>query len=399
MLPSSPVPAVARRLRRSPRGFTLVELMISMAVGLVMLAALGIIMTRYENSKRRSTTQSDLTLGLGAISYDLDRQLRSAGSGIVQNSGAVGCRINASLNGAVILPAPAAFPAPFATVDPNVTALPLLVHPGAGAGGSDVIQVMTASAGLSESPMEVRASSVTATSLQLNNTLGIRGGDLLLLTDPLPSQCMVIQVQAGYVGGAAAAIPLAGKFFAPGIPPNLLTFGATGSTFLVDLGNEVGNVPRFQLIGVNDAQQLVGYDMLRLSNMPNDATAPVPLAEGVVDLRARYGVSTTLDGNITNWVTPGTGIFSVANMNSSNVVSQSAVQQIVAVRVAMLMRGDRIENDQVSPKTYTLFNTLPTDAQVTVTLKAGEEKRNYKVVEFTVPLRNAVVASPSRTAP
>ena len=382
---------------RRSRGFTLVELLISMTIGLVLIAALGIIMTRYETSKRRSTTTADLAMSLGYVAYDLDRQLRSAGSGFMQNDVALGCTINASLGGAAILPSPAPFPAPFAAVPQTVSAVPLIVYPGIGNGGSDVIQVLTAAAGLSEAPQDVLMGSVTAVSAQLNNTLGIRGGDLLLMTDPAPRPCMIVQVAPGFVGGSGQQLTFGGNYFNAAIPPSLTTFGVN-STTLSNLGNQSGNIPRFQLIGINAQRQLVSYDLLRLNNMPGAAGTPVPLSEGVIDMRVRYGISTASNGIVNDWVVPNTGNFTSALLNAPTGQTSPA-RQIVALRVALLLRGDRIENNQVSPTSFPLFQTLPAAAQVTVNLPAGEELRNYKLVEFTVPLRNAIFGSQFRTAP
>ncbi|MDH0864216.1 PilW family protein [Mitsuaria sp. GD03876] len=387
-----------RPVRRA-QGFTLVELLISMTIGLVLIAALGVIMTRYETSKRRNSTTSDLALNVGYIAYDLDRQLRSAGSGLSQNTGSLGCRINASLNGTVILPGPGAFPAPFAGVDTAVRALPVLVYPGQGNNGSDVIQVMTASAGLSEAPMEVLLGSVTANSLQLNNTLGIRGSDIMLLTDPAPRDCLVVQANPTYAGGAGnPQVNFAGPYFNGAAGPGITSFGTAGSA-LINMGNQTGNIPRLQLLGINGSRQLVAYDLLRLNNMPGAPTTPVPLADNVMDMRVRYGISGGQDGIVSAWIAPNTGAFTTLAMNAATGNASPAVN-IVALRVALLLRGDRIEDSgPVSPTSFTMFQSLGAGAQVIVGLPAGEEKRNYKVVEFTVPLRNPIMASPFRTPP
>lgn len=379
------------------RGFTLVELLISMTIGLALIAALGIIMTRYETSKRRSTTTADLAMSLGYVAYDLDRQLRSAGSGFMQNDAALGCTINASLGGAAILPSPTAFPAPFAAVPQTVSAIPLIVYPGIGNGGSDVIQVLTAAAGLSEAPQDVLAGSVTPLTAQLNNTLGIRGGDLLLISDPAPRPCMIVQASPGFVGGSGQQLTFGGTYFNAGIPPGLTTFGVNG-TVVSNLGNQSGNIPRFQLIGINAQRQLVSYDLLRLNNMPGAPGTPVPLSEGVVDMRVRYGISAGSDGIVSDWVTPNTGGYTTALLNAATGQASPA-RQIVALRIALLLRGDRIEANQVSPTSFALFQTLPAAAQMTINLPAGEELRNYKLVEFTVPLRNAIFGSLNRTPP
>lgn len=384
---------------RRQRGFTLVELLVSMTIGLVLIAGLGVIINRFEVFKRRNASTSDLTLNTGYLAYDLDRQLRSAGSGLIQNAQVFGCTLYASANGAQILPAPGAFPAPFATVNTQVQAIPLMVYPGAGANGSDVIQVMTAAAGLSESPLQVNGNSATANSVQLSNVLGIRGNDLLLLAEPAPSNCMIVQANAASVSSTPGVLNLGGNYFSNAVGTvTMANFSFSGNvTTLNNLGNQFGNTPRFQLLGVNTTQQLVAYDLLQLNNLPGAATSPVPLADGVVDMRVRYGVdlSAAQAGSVTNWVVPGQNGFTVAAMSAGNSAAQALMMQIVAVRVAVLLRSDRSETNIVSnPGSYTMFSSLPAGMQVTV--PTADPNRSYKLVEFTVPLRNTITIAKGR---
>lgn len=386
---------------RRVRGFTLIELLISMTIGLVLIGALGVVMNRFEVSKRRNASSSDLALNTGYLAYDLDRQLRSAGSGVYQITQSFGCIVSVATNGAQLLPATSAFPAPFSGVNQTVRALPLLVYPGIGANGSDVIQVITGSAGVSEAPLRVSPGSVQAASLQLSNTLGIRGGDLLLLSEAQLPGCLIVQAAPNFVGGANQLLNLSGPFQAGAAgPATLVAFGVgKGNTYLSNLGNQSGNNPRFQLLGVNASNQLVGYDMLRLNNLPGAPTTPVPLADGVVDLRVRYGVDTKAlpNGTITGWAEPGVGNFTPGFMSADSDPARAQVRQIMAVRVAIVLRSDRIESDPVSPATLTMFQSLPNGMQYTFNVPAGDERnRAYRLVEFTVPLRNAIANAPDR---
>lgn len=385
---------------RRSRGFTLVELMISMSIGLVMIIALGIVMNRFETAKRRNATSSDLAMSTGYLAYDMDRLLRSAGSGLFQIMPSFGCVLSVAVNGATILPSPAAFPAPFANVPVNVRAIPLVVYPGIGDNGSDVIQVMYGAAGVSEAPLRISPGTVTANTVQLSNTLGIRGGDLLLMSEPLPQPCLMVQAAAGFVGGPAQILQLDGPFqnLVAG-PTGMAAFGGNGpDTFVSNLGNQTGNTPRMLLLGINASQQLVSYDLLRLNNMPGAATTPVPMAEGVVDMRVRYGIEPVPSptGKITAWTLP-TGNYTPAALNAGTAGAATAMQQILAIRVSMVLRGDRFENDNVSPATLTMFQSLPAAMQQTFTVPAGDErKRAYRLVEFTVPIRNAIANAPTR---
>lgn len=384
---------------RRQRGFTLIELLVSMTIGLVLIAGLGVIINRFEVSKRRNASTSDLALNTGFLAFDMDRQVRGTGSGLYQNPQAFGCQINASLGGGQILPSPAAFPAPFNGIPTAVRNIPLLAFPGAGGGGSDVLQIITGSSGMSEAPLQVNASSTTATSIQVTQSLGVRGGDLMLLTEPNRLDCMVVQAAAGYVGGGSQIINLGGNYYANVIGTTSITTFSTGGSpaGLSNLGNQAGNPPRFQLIGINANQQLVAYDMLRLNNMPGSPTTPVPLADGVVDMRVRYGIDGAQSGQITGWVVPNTGSYTTANLSQTTDPVQTLVRQIIAVRVALILRSDRIEKDVSNPGSYTLFSTLPAGMQVTVA--TADPNRSYKVVEFTIPVRNAILNAQFRVPP
>jgi type IV pilus assembly protein PilW len=72
------------------------------------------------------------------------------------------------------------------------------------------------------------------------------------------------------------------------------------------------------------------------------------------------------------------------------------MKQIVAVRVALVMRSTNKEKDIVSPASLALFDGF-VDASSkslarTVTLSATDDQfYRYRVVEFTIPLRNMLL--------
>ena len=180
----------------------------------------------------------------------------------------------------------------------------------------------------------------------------------------------------------------------------LTLFHKDGPRLLLTHYCVAGNQPRFQLLGVSANQQLVAYDILQLNNMPN-ADLPVPLADNVVDMRVRFGVDAAgvSDGIISTWVNPAAAPF---NANGLNTVNPAQASNIVAVSISMLVRGDRIEREGdplVSPGTFTMFSALPPAMQMVIKLPAAEQRRNYRLIELTIPLRNAIVTAPARTPP
>lgn len=392
----------SRFRRLASRGFTLIELLISMTIGLVLIGALGIIMARFEQSKRQNSTTMDLAQSTGYMAYDLDRQIRSAGSGMfVSRAMSFGCPLAAARNNAQILPRLTAFPAPFAAVPAALLAAPIMVFPGAAPGGSDLIQVTTFGSGLSETPMQVKPGSATVNSLALINTMGLRSGDLLMMQESsLP--CMIVQVGPNFTGSAASALPLAGTRFLPAIGTTaLITYGRTGGANVMPIGNANGNQPQVQLLGVNANQQLVSYDALQFNNIPG-TDEPVPLAENVMDLRAVYGIDNNEDGTVDRWVSPSTAPFNPANMYASSTGAQGSMASIVAVRIAMIVRGERIEKEtdpRVSPTSLTMFATLDPALQRVYNISDQERRRNYRLVELAVPIRNAILSASKRTPP
>jgi type IV pilus assembly protein PilW len=100
-----------------------------------------------------------------------------------------------------------------------------------------------------------------------------------------------------------------------------------------------------------------------------------------------------------NWANPAD---TAHGYDIYTVMSTPATQQlIVAVRVAIVVRGEYYDKKTVSPTSLTLFNGLVdgygNSLAKTVTLSGtnadGTKNQNYRyrVFEFTVPLRNMIV--------
>ena len=202
------------------------------------------------------------------------------------------------------------------------------------------------------------------------------------------SPCLLQQVVTPFVGANTQPIDLGGNYAAltlGGIDTN--TIGTVRRAWIAPLGNEAGNRPSFQLLGVAATNTLVSYDLLRLDG--NDDV--VPVADGVVDLRARYGVDTNDDGRIDNWVDPASAAWSAATLLNGSPASSLAIARIISVRVALVMRNSTPERKDVSPASLALFDDLPVALQTSHTIAAADRTLRYRVLDFTVPLRNALM--------
>lgn len=367
------------------RGFGVVELLVALGVGLALTLAITLVTMRHDGARRTLTSTNDAQLNANYVSYLLDRTLRSAGSGFAQGwRSSYGCLLHAMRGGAQVLPRLGSFPAPFTAVSSQLRLAPVIIHAGTGAGGSDVLAVALGSSGIGETASQVLPGSVSAAALSIPATVGIRGNDLLLVAEPGLS-CMVQQVAAPFTGGATQVLALGGAYTGSPIAGTDITSYSGAATVSV-LGNTTGNPPMFLLLGLGANDMLMSYDLLRLDG----SDTPRPMADGVAELRALYGVDTNNDGVMDGWVAPTAAGFTAAALQDGSQASRDRLVSIMAIRLGLVLRADRIERDKVAPPTLTLFGDLGAGLQRTVSLDSDAQRRRHRTLELTVPLRNNI---------
>jgi type IV pilus assembly protein PilW len=373
------------------RGFTLVELLVAVAIGLALTLAVTLMLTRYESGRRTLTSVNDASIGGAYVSYLIDRSVRSAGSGFMQSwVNAGGCRLMASRGGTQVLPRTEPFRAPFASVPQEVRLAPVVVYAGAGTGGSDIIAIQTGSSGLGEAPMPILPGSVTTDDLRLAATVGLRGGDLVLVYQDT-TNCLFQEVRAGFTGGADQQLLLGGTYADSDIAGvELINMGAADPAWVVPLGNTGAARPQFQLIGVGANATLVTHDMLQMDG----TDTVVAIADGVADLRVRYGVDSDDNGRVDTWVDPASAGWRGAELQSGSEAARQNLARILALRVALITRTqvpERPDEGPVSPDKLVLFPDLDAYER---TLTPDERQLRWRVLDFTVPLRNPLLLGP-----
>ena len=374
--------------RRASAGFTLIELLVAVTIGMALTLAITLMLVRFESGRRSTTQLNDASIGGAYVSYALDRVVRSAGSGYTQSwRNSFGCQLLVSRSGTTTLPRSSAFPAPFAAVPQTVRLAPVIVHAGIGTDGSDVLAVQTGASGLAESPLRVLPASATATGLRVAATIGQRAGDLVMVFQG-SGTCMLQQLTSGFAGGADQQLNFGGTYADSDINGvRLEDMGATTSAWVTPLGNVTANRPMFQLLGVGPDATLVAHDMLQLDG----TDTVVAIADGVADLRARYGVDTDGDGRVDSWVDPATAPWDAASLLSGTAAAQTNMANILALRVGVIIRTNTPERDPVAPGSIVLFSDLGSTLTATRTLSTAERQLRWRSIEFTVPLRNVIL--------
>lgn len=377
---------------------TMIELLVAMAIGVGVVLAVSTLLVAGENHKRTTTSTNDADQAGSYAFYALDKALRSAGSAIAESAypldhGVLSCKLNA----AGILPRAGAFPPPFATgflggAPSNLRVAPLLIGQGqSDNNSSDVIVVMSgsgAAGGVSRAINDPGSS----TSVILESTTGFAISDLVLVSQNGVTDCLLEEVAAIAppqlnVGGTT-------YYTANGTATNLATLSASTTTYVTPLGNAGANNVQFTLFGVGTNDTLYSYDLLQNQSLVQGSGGDTSeaITDGVVQMNALYGIeSTTQPGILATWASP----FDPGYQINTVMTTPATIKSIIAVRVALVVRGEYYDKNRVSPPTLTIFsgytNLAGASLQKVVNLNVAAQHYRYRVFEFTVPLRNMLL--------
>lgn len=392
------------RLRPRPRGFSLIELMVALVIGMVLTIAVFSVLAAWETKKRVTTGLNDLEQAGNLALYQLDTWARSAGSGFastaaVDNSN-YGCLLHATGPDGQTLPRKEALPAPFASVEfdkhGNFPLLPAMILPGATEPGesgkpSDALLLMAGTAHLGGVALQLTAPS-TDSALKLDNSLGFRAGDLLLMADnKISRNCMLTQVDSEFSsdGGKTTEVALGGSFHAAKIGDVSITssFSVDGAMVL-PMGAPGTHPPQFLLLGVGDHNTLYSYDLLQTAG---EDAALQARADGVFELHALYGVDSDGDGTVDKWASAESGDYTVDELMAGTKTAKQRLLRIKTLRIGLILRTTLPEKDfkeTSTPDTLVLFSDLDDSLQVKRELNEDARRYRYRLMEATLVLRN-----------
>lgn len=377
----------------SEGGFTLVELMVGIVVSLICTLAIMSAFALFEGQKRTTTSGDDAQQNGSFALYNLERQIRTAGSGLVQGNryGLWGCPIASKSSVGVTLPRTSPAPLPFTSWPVTTRAMPVVIASGgtdaSGNALPDIISIVSGSAAARVFTAPVSSTPSNAVVI-LTNSFGINLGDYLIA--PLTT------------GTCALALSSSAPNLLNSINLNTTYSPLTGlatATNVFDIGPD----PTVSLFGVDlvagsaTAKSLVTYDLLQRP-FNGQPAAVTPLADGIVMMKALYGVhmNAAADPNsIDAWVAP-TGTWDVSVVSptaltpASIAAANAAMGAIKAIRVVIVSQSrisERSTDYATGSTTKTLFGDLPALA-VTITT---DKTYRYKVYDTTVPIRNSLI--------
>ena len=385
---------------RRQRGFSLVELMVGMAIGLI---GITIITHLYlTNAKyKRSTTGAGTAQVNGAIAlYTLERDIRASGYGI-NHSAALGCSctgagcspIRYHYNGVYSFPPAAGAVA----TRPPLMAAPVVIT--STAGTPDTITVLSSTDNEGAVPNALFENMANALAhLRTDGTAGYTppaagtefvapNGNFLLVAQA--GTCMLTRVTNVIPGSTLERSST--SLWNPSAGSSLPAFSAGAYVF------NLGITPvwrTYSVLTTANAYKLQVADVLRVV----DGSAPTPLqiVDDIVDVQAEYGRDANNNGTVeaTEW-------------SPTAPANATEWQQVLAIRVGVLARSGNYEQPDppgsaCAATTSTpewagsyVANTVPPKSTVkpesAFTVPGGLPScYKHRVFETVIPLRNMI---------
>lgn len=348
---------------RGNQGFSLVEIMVGMAIALISTLIVMQVFATFEGQKRTTTGGADAQTNGSLALFTIERDLRMAGYGF--NSGnALGCKVNRAFNSTSLTP---------------LTLAPVLI---VNAAGGDTI-TLTASnkTGWSIPATITTDHPPTATNFFLNSTLGMVAGDLVIAFEP-GKDCTLLEI----TGIPSGTIQIHHQNTSPWNPPGGQNIfpqpdGYRSGAMLINLGS-IEN----RTYHLNSALSLVFSEYNSATNLSTDQL----IAPDIVNLQAQYGfdtrTGTQTDARIDTWADE------MVDADGSGISGNSGdFARLYAVRFAVLARNGTKEKP-LADGTCNITSTAPTwsGGSFSMAQVANWQCYRYKVFETVVPLRNLI---------
>lgn len=360
-----PTPILHRGVQRAGhRGFTLVEIMVAMLIGLIGSIVIFQVLTLSERQKRTTTGAGNAQQnGLLAL-FAIERDARMAGFGL-NYLPLLGCNVIGH-----------------DSTGPRNFAFELLavrITEGA-AGAPDSIGFVYGNSSLVVQPSKLTlASGVGGTQSKVNNRFGLQVGDVLLVGEA-GRKCSIREVTdlPGAVGVTDEVIHTVtgtSRFNRAG--GLLVSYSAWDN--VAQSGGRVyslGAAPVAVTYSVQNAQ-------LVLQNLFTHA-APIAISDGIVQMQAEYGKDIDGDGDV-DPAGPGGDLWEPTMPAGATATDWS---RVLAVRIAVVARSAQPEP---GCQATTVAPRWKNDSvAISVAADPNWQCYRYRVLETTVPVRNMI---------
>jgi type IV pilus assembly protein PilW len=343
--------------RTRQRGFSLLEIMVGVAIGMIGIVVIFQSLAVWESRKRTTGSGSDAQIAGSIAIFNIERDARLAGYGFGQ-SAAMGCTVSA-------------YDSTRGTPDFTFGLYPVEIVNGA-SGAPDELKILRGNSANFTAGQPFTLSSTTTKKMQGGRT-AFQINDLIMVTQLLPtSPCAMVQV-TGNTNADGLTID-----HASGVRYNSAggTSGYTSGTIY-----NVGTYPQLNHWRING-------NVLQWADLLHASTTWFDISEGIVNLQAEYGIDGYNANAVDNQIVSG----------EWTATTPADWTKVRAIRVALLSRSQQFEKDLVTPNapswaggTFTMANLDGTAGTTTPTDPAMHwQHYRYRVYEQVVPLRNVI---------
>ncbi len=333
-------------------GFTLIEIMIGLAIGMLLTLVIIQVMSVFEAQTRSTSGTADAQTNGSIALYTISREIQMTGYGILPVTNSAHECTTLTINGVAD-----------ATVPNRLTSV--VIAEGAAPAG-DTLTLRYGNSLMGGVPTQIAVvGAPTANDATVGTNLGCAVNDISLVTNGTTCAMSTI-TNVSAVGVVPITVRLANTT-AAALNANLACLGTwTEVTYRVVNGNLERN--------------------------------GVPSVPGIVSLQAQYGISAAANLNqITQWVSATGGTWAAPTIANRN--------RIKAVRVAVVSRNTKAEMSDVTAACNSTTAAAPTglcawagnalSPAPTIDMSVGTpdwRRYRYRVFETIVPLRNVVWA-------
>ncbi|MFZ4551993.1 MAG: PilW family protein [Aquabacterium sp.] len=359
------------------RGFTLVELMVAVLLGMLTVLVISQVLVQSETRKRTISSGSDAQLNGALALFTLQREIQMAGYGTAANPASLGCKLSGQYGSTGT-----AFSVPLA---------PVVIVNGLN-GAPDTLSVLQARPRSVAVPMQVKEDHAkTGVAFVVDSTQGVSVGDMVVaipetITDYATSQCSLFQVTTDasdpVVTLTSTRVPhtVANAWNQSAVFP---TGGFPSKSYLVNMGN----------LSLNTYAISATYNMTVTNrSWTNGTVSTQDLFPQVVNLQALYGKDTNSDGIVDTYdeTTPTTpaGWAQVRTIRVA-VVARSAKDEGVNVTTSQPL-WDVGATDTITGPTTSACHGASKCITLTVNTIPNWQRFRYKVYDTIIPLRNVL---------
>lgn len=362
-------------------GFTLVELMVAVLLGLLTVLVISQVLVQSEARRRTISSGSDAQLNGALALFTLQRDIQMAGYGTAANPGSMGCKLQGKFGSAGT-----AFSIPLA---------PVVIANGP-SGAPDTITVLHARPRAIAVPIQVKENHPQdGTAFIVDSSLSVAVNDLMVaipetVVDYATSVCSLFQVTNNDADPLTTLsntrIPhttTGSSWNQSNVFPSGTPGGFAAKSYLVNMGNM-----SLKTYAISGSHNLTSTER----SWTTGTVSTQDLFPQIVNMQALYGKDTNGDGVVDTY-------------DETTPTTPAGWQQVMTIRVAIVARSIKDEGNNVTTSQPlwdvgaddTITGPTTSDCHgtskcitLTVNTLPNWQRFRYKVYDTVIPLRNVL---------